>query len=272
MITNIVGHILGLIIGISLGLIGGGGSILATPVLIYVMQVEKKAAIAMTLVIVGVASVIGVISHWLQKNVNWQAVVAFSPSSMVGAYLGARVATLPFVIPEVQLVILGVMMVIAAIGMIRRKPEEVLVPVPEQIEELAEAAVVVSVPAKKDGFHIPRWLKIALEGFGVGFLSGLVGIGGGFLVIPALVLLGNLPMKEAVGTSLVIIALKSATGFAGYFGSVTISTELMVSFTFVASLGIILGSYLSRFVSAEQLEKGFGYFVLAVAAIVLIKR
>ena len=259
MLITIIGHLLAICIGISLGLIGGGGSILAAPVLIYVMSVPAKAAFAMTLVIVGVASVIGAIPHWQQGNVNLRIVALFAPASMVGAYLGARLASLPFVTPTIQLVTFGIMMLIASITMIRKGAKK-----------SEQSLDIVNHPNHHSG--IPKWLAIALEGFAVGTLTGFIGIGGGFLVIPALVLLGKTPMKEAVGTSLIILALKSVTGFAGYFGHVPIDWDLLLSFTIASSGGILLGSYLNQFVSAKQLEKGFGYFVLAVAIFVLIKR
>jgi uncharacterized membrane protein YfcA len=262
MLITIIGHLLAICIGISLGLIGGGGSILAAPVLIYVMSVPAKTAFAMTLVIVGVASLIGAIPHWRQGNVNLKIIALFAPASMLGAYLGARLATLPFITPTIQLTTFGVMMLIASITMIRKgssKSDESL----DRVEHDDHSD-------KHSG--MPKWLAIPLEGLAVGTLTGFIGIGGGFLVIPALVLLGKTPMKEAVGTSLIILTLKSVTGFAGYFGHVPIDWDLLLSFTIASSVGIFLGSYLNQFVSAKQLEKGFGYFVLAVAIFVLIKR
>ncbi|MEN9203426.1 MAG: sulfite exporter TauE/SafE family protein [Thermostichus sp. DG_1_6_bins_120] len=259
MLTTIIGHFLAICIGISLGLIGGGGSILAAPILIYVMSVPPKSAFAMTLVIVGIASVIGAIPHWRQGNVNPKVIALFAPTSMLGSYLGARLASLPFITATIQLMTFGVMMLIASISMIRKgtsKSEELL----NYVEHRDQPTI------------IPKWLGIALEGLLVGVLTGFVGIGGGFLVIPALVLFGDTPMKEAVGTSLIILTLKSVTGFAGYFGHVPIDWNLLLSFTVASSAGILLGSYLNQFVSAKQLEKGFGYFVLVVAIFVLIKR
>jgi len=250
----IIGHILAVSIGLSLGLIGGGGSVLAAPVLIYIMGVPTKTALAMTLVIVGVASLIGVIPHWMQKNVNFQTVTFFAPPAMLGAYLGARIAAFPFVTSTIQLVAFALMMLIASISMIRKD------------------ARTAKPQLNATSQHKFRGLAIALEGLGVGIITGFVGIGGGFLVIPALVLLGKTSMKEAVGTSLVILALKSVTGFIGYLDQVTINWNLLFSFTIAASTGILIGAYLTRFVQAKDLEKGFGYFVLAVAIFILIQR
>lgn len=259
MLTTIIGHLLAILIGISLGLIGGGGSILAAPVLIYIMAVPAKSAFAMTLVIVGVASLIGAVPHWQQGNVNPKIIALFAPASMLGAYLGARLASLPFVTHTIQLLTFGVMMLIASITMIRKGASK-------------SETSFNNVDHHDHHAVIPKWLAIALEGLGVGTLTGFIGIGGGFLVIPVLVLLGKTPMKEAVGTSLIILALKSVAGFAGYFGHVPIDWNLLLSFTIASSAGILFGSYLNQFMSAKQLEKGFGYFVLAVAIFVLIKR
>ncbi|MEC4895451.1 MAG: sulfite exporter TauE/SafE family protein [Oscillatoria sp. PMC 1051.18] len=260
--TWIIGHILAACIGISLGLIGGGGSILAAPVLIYVMQIPAKSAFAMTLVIVGAVSLVGVIPHWRQKNVNLRTAALFSPTAMLGAYLGARVASLPIVTANIQLICFGIMMLIASISMIRKSSKKL-----DKLDKLGE---VKYTDKKHSDRH--QWLFIAVEGLGVGMLTGFVGIGGGFLVIPALVLLGNTPMKEAIGTSLIILALKAVTGFAGYFGHVEIYWNLLISFSAVASVGILFGAYLTKFIQAKDLEKGFGYFVLAVAIFILIKR
>lgn len=257
MLIALIGHLLAILIGVSLGLIGGGGSILAAPVLIYVMSVPAKSAFAMTLVIVGFVSLIGAIPHWQQGNVNFRIVALFSPAAMLGAYLGARLTALPLITPTVQLIAFGLMMLMASIVMIRKGSDP---PACSGLDCPVQAA------------PIPKGLAIALEGLVVGVLTGFVGIGGGFLVIPALVVLGKTPMKEAVGTSLIILALKSVTGFAGYLGHVAIDWSLLISFTIAAGIGILIGSHLNQFISAKQLEKGFGYFVLAVAVFVLIQR
>ncbi|MEM1255991.1 MAG: sulfite exporter TauE/SafE family protein [Cyanobacteria bacterium P01_H01_bin.21] len=255
----LIGHLLAVCIGLSLGLIGGGGSILAVPILVYVMGLGSKDAIAMSLVIVGTVSLIGAIPHWLQGNVNLKTAIIFTPAAMLGAYMGARIAGLPFITGTFQLVCFGVVMVVASILMIRKSHSK---------SALAHAGIPIDNAAEKR--H--HWLLIPVEGLGVGILTGFVGVGGGFMIIPALVLLGGIPMKEAIGTSLLIIAAKSATGFLGYLNQVSIDWALVTSFTLAASTGTIAGSYLTRFIDAKQLQKGFGYFVLAIAIFVLIKR
>ncbi len=259
--TLIIGYVLAGSIGLSLGLIGGGGSILAVPILIYVMGVAPKAAIAMSLIIVGLVSLIGAISHWRQGNVNLKTAAIFAPAAMIGAYLGARLAGVPFITETFQLICFGLVMVIASVLMIRKGGKS---------SKKQEA-----FSAKKfdlSSHHQSHCLAIPLEGLGVGILTGFVGVGGGFAIIPALVLLGGIPMKEAIGTSLLIIAFKSATGFLGYLSQVELDWNLVISFTIAASIGTLAGAYLTRFIDAKNLQQGFGYFVLAVAMFVLIKR
>jgi len=256
MTTWIIGLILAAGIGISLGLMGGGGSVLALPILVYVMGVEAKSAIAMTLVIVGTVSLIGTIPHWRRGNLNFKKAFMFGAATMVGAFLGAKLAF--FVSGTFQILLFAVMMIIAAGFMIRKssKPTK-----PDQ--------------DKLDYYPKPVckycWLWMLTEGLGVGVLTGLVGVGGGFAIVPALVLLGNTPMKEAVGTSLLIIACNSVAGFLGYFGQVPLDWGLMGSFIVAASVGIIVGSYLAQYVKAQQLQKAFGYFLIAVAAFILVQ-
>lgn len=278
--TWLLGHLLAILIGISLGLIGGGGSILATPILIYVMQVPTKSAIAMSLVIVGAVSALGIWPHWQQGNVNWRTAAIFAPAAMLGAYGGARIATLPGVSGTVQLIAFALMMVVAGGLMIRdglrglslvsSDPAPVLsLSVPTSTVDLS------SLPVENRPQHrlpIPEWIMVPFEGLVVGVLTGFVGIGGGFAIIPALVLLGKRPMKEAIGTSLVIIAFKSVTGFMGYLNHVPVDWILMGTFILAASLGTVVGARLTRYIDGKKLQIGFGFFVIAIAIFILIKR
>jgi uncharacterized membrane protein YfcA len=253
----IIGLLLAGGIGISLGLLGGGGSVLALPVLVYVMGVPPKSAIAMTLVIVGTVSLLGLIPHWRAGNINLKTAGVFGSATMVGTFTGARIATLPFVSETFQMLLFSVMMFLAAGFMIYRstkpiQPEDPLALYPKPVCRYC-------------------WLWLLSEGLLVGVLTGLVGVGGGFAIVPALVLLAKVPMKQAIGTSLLIIVANSITGFLGYFGHVALDWHLMISFIFAASLGTIPGAYLARHVSAQKLQKSFGYFLLAVAAFVLVQ-
>lgn len=253
MFITLLGHALAALIGASLGLIGGGGSILAVPVLVYVMGVPTKAAIAMSLMIVGTVSLVAAIPHWRMGNVRFKTALLFGPAAMVGAYLGARLAALPLITDTVQMGLFAMTMLFAAVLMVRRRGRS-----PEHHE------LETTDHSKRH-----RWLWIALEGVGVGVLTGLVGVGGGFAIVPALVLLGNVPMKQATGTSLLIIAMKSVTGFLGYLGQVSLNWPLMLSFTIAAALGTVIGVRLVPHIKAQSLQKGFGYFLFVMAGFIL---
>jgi uncharacterized membrane protein YfcA len=255
--TWVIGLVLAGGIGLSLGLLGGGGSVLALPVLVYVMGVAPKSAVAMTLIIVGTVSLLGLIPHWRAGNVNLKTALVFGSATMVGTFTGAKVATLPVVSETFQMLLFAVVMLLAAGFMIYRsarpiQPDNPLAGYPKPICKYC-------------------WLWLLSEGLAVGLLTGLVGVGGGFAIVPALVLLAKIPMKQAIGTSLLIIIANSITGFLGYLGHVALDWHLIVSFIFAASLGTIPGAYLARYVPAQKLQKSFGYFLLAVAAFVLVQ-
>ncbi len=259
MIQWIVGHILAAAIGISLGLIGGGGSIFAVPTLVYVMGVPPKSAIAMSLAIVGTVSLLGAIPHWKLGNVRLKTAGLFGLSTMLGAYRGARLATLPFITDTLQMLLFATMMLLAAGFMLHKNAQR------------AKASPVEGTDLTLYATPVCKycWLWLVSEGIGVGILTGLVGVGGGFAIVPALVLLANVPMKQAIGTSLVVIVLNSVAGFLGYFGHVVLDWNLMTSFTVAASLGTVGGAYLVRFVQARHLQKAFGYFLLIMAGFIL---
>ncbi|NEQ44437.1 MAG: sulfite exporter TauE/SafE family protein [Leptolyngbya sp. SIOISBB] len=258
----ILGYLLAIAIGLSLGLIGGGGSVLAVPIMVYVLGVPTKSAIAMSLFVVGVVSLLGVIPQWRQGNVSFKTFAVFTPAAMVGTFLGAKIASLPWVSDTFQLIAFGVIMVVTSLFMIRQSTRRI----PSSVGAMARHQ-----PHPHHGI-LPYWLLIPLEGIVVGIVTGFVGVGGGFLIIPALVLLGGIPMKKAVGTSLLIIACKSAIGFMEYLHHVTLDWSLMLTFTLAASIGMGAGIYLSRSIDGRHLQKGFGYFVLAVAVFILLKR
>ncbi|ALF53795.1 permease [Nostoc piscinale CENA21] len=255
--TWIIGHFLAACIGLSLGLIGGGGSVLALPVLVYVMGIPTKSAIAMTLAIIGTVSLLGIIPHWRAKNIQLKTALIFGSATMLGAFIGAKVALLPFVTETFQMLLFAIMMLFAAVFMIRRSSQK-------------------TAPDDQLALYPPPvckycWLWLMTEGLGVGILTGLIGVGGGFAIVPALVLLGKVPMKKAIGTSLLIIVFNSIAGFLSYWGHISFNWQLMLSFIVAASAGTIVGAYLAEFVPAHRLQKSFGYFLLAVAALVLFQ-
>jgi len=249
---QLIGFALAAVIGLSLGILGGGGSILTVPVFVYVLGFDPKLAIAMSLPVVGGTSLIGAIGHWRAGNVNLKTAALFGVIAMVGAYVGARLAI--FLTGALQLALLAIVMLAAAISMLRSARRDPARGATVGTEERAMAL----------GFLLP----VALA---VGLLTGLVGIGGGFLVVPALVLLARVPMKQAVGTSLLVIAMNSASGFAGYVGSVHVPWAFMAAFTTVAAAGILTGTYLVRFVSQRALKQGFAVFLLLMGAFILFK-
>jgi uncharacterized protein len=220
--TWLFGHFLAVCIGISLGLLGGGGSVLALPILVYVMGVAPKSAIAMTLIVVGAVSLLGTLPHWKRGNINLKTIFIFGSATAIGAFLGARLATMPFVTETFQMLLFAVMMLLAAGFMLRRKSKTDA----RETNDLQTDIELYPKPVCKY-----CWLWLMTEGIGVGVLTGLVGVGGGF----------------------------------------AIDWQLTVSFTFAAVLGTLAGTYLAQFVSAKQLQKGFGYFLLAIATFVLIQ-
>jgi uncharacterized protein len=236
---EILGYIASLIIGISLGLIGGGGSILTVPVLVYLFHVNPVLATAYSLFIVGATSLVGVFPVYATRAF----IVPAIPHHVFS--IGDFVVTKSIL----MMMLFAVLMVFASVSMIRNKKSK------------AEEAGVQQ-------FNYPL---ILVEGAIVGMLTGLVGAGGGFLIIPALVLLSKLPMKQAVGTSLLIIAAKSLIGFTGDLGKQTIDWTLLLSVTALAIVGIFIGNALSKKVSADKLKKGFGWFVLVMGIYIIIK-
>lgn len=237
------------LIGLTLGLLGGGGSILTLPLLTYVAGVEPRSAIASSLLVVGTTSIIGAIGHARAGRVRWRTALVFGGAGMVGAVAGSRVAAhLP---AKLLMVLFALLMLVTAIAMLRGRRPSASAP-PERSAELP-------------------WISAIIYGAAVGSVTGLLGAGGGFLIVPALVLLGQLEMPVAVGTSLVVISMSSFSGLASRLGHVSISWSLTAMVTAAAVIGTIVGGQLADRVSAASLRKGFGVLVLGMAALVLGK-
>jgi uncharacterized membrane protein YfcA len=231
-------------VGVALGMLGGGGSILTVPLLVYVAGLDAKEAIATSLFVVGVTSAVGAFSHARAGRVRWRTGLLFGAAGMAGAYAGGRVAE--YLPGSLLLVAFGLMMLATAVAMLRGR-------------RAPEGTVHTELPL----------LHVGLHGVVVGVVTGLVGAGGGFLVVPALVLLGGLPMGAAVGTSLVVIAMKSAAGLAGYLHSVQIDWGLALAVTAAAVLGSVLGGRLVGRVDSDVLRRAFGWFVVVMGVFVL---
>lgn len=242
--------ILAVMVGVSLGLLGGGGSILTVPILRYVLGLEAHTAIAMSLLLVGATSAAALAAHARRGLVQWRTGFAFGGAGMLGAYPAGRIAHF---IPESLLLIgFGVMMLATAIAMLRpeRKPSSA---------QVLRATRPRSLPLR----------KVLIEGLVVGAVTGLVGAGGGFLVVPALVLLGRLPMEVAIATSLLVISLKSFAGFAGFLGHTELDWTLVAAIGSASVLGSFAGAALATKISTRALRQSFGWFVIAMAIFIL---
>ena len=238
---------LAVLIGVTLGLLGGGGSILAVPLLVYVAGMDAKEAIATSLLVVGVTSAVALVPHARAGRVRWRTGLLFGAAGMAGAYVGGRLAE--FIPGQVLLAAFALMMLATAAAMSRGRRS----------------------PSKPAHTELPVG-RVLLDGVVVGLVTGLVGAGGGFLLVPALVLLGGVPMPVAVGTSLLVIAMKSFAGLAGYLASVTIDWGVALMITAAAVAGSLVGSRLTGVVHPESLRKAFGWFVVVMGLLVLAQQ
>jgi uncharacterized membrane protein YfcA len=260
---EIIGYIASILIGISLGLIGGGGSILTVPVLVYLFHVDPVQATAYSLFIVGASSLVGAWPKYKQGFVNLKTAIIFGIPSIVAVF-----ATRKFIVPAIPnelgefagiaitkslliMMLFAVLMVAASFSMIRSKKNK---------------------ETELEGEQKFNYPLILIEGALVGILTGLVGAGGGFLIIPALVMLSKLPMKQAVGTSLLIIAAKSLIGFTGDLGNRTMDWTLLLTVTALAIAGIFIGDKLSKRIDGNKLKTGFGWFILVMGLYIIAQQ
>lgn len=260
-IIDLLGYLGALVIGVVLGLIGGGGSILTVPVLVYLLHIDPVTATAYSLFVVGASSLMGAVNNIPKGRVEFRTAAVFATPAFIGVYLTRKflVPAIPeqiFTIAGVEvtrdvgiMLFFAIIMVAAAISMITDNGKEAIV----------ETQVSFNYPL------------IILEGVVVGVLTGIVGAGGGFLIIPALVLLAKLPMKKAVATSLFIIAVKSLIGFIGDVQNMEINWPFLLIFTGISMVGIFVGVYLNRFIEGAKLKKSFGWFVLVMGIYIIWK-
>ncbi|MFB9056732.1 sulfite exporter TauE/SafE family protein [Mariniflexile ostreae] len=256
---HLIGYTGALIVGLILGLIGGGGSILTVPLLVYLLGYNPVMATAYSLFVVGATSLVGTYQKHKKGLVDFKIGLAFSFPSFLAVYL-SRMYLVPN-IPDILfsfnkfmltkemgiMIFFALIMVLAAISMIRKA----------KIQE--------------DKKHKQAYYYTFIQGLAIGTVTGLIGAGGGFLYIPALVLWANLPMKKAVGTSLIIITINSLIGFLGDIQNLKIEWVFLLIFTFISIIGILIGVYLSKFISGEKLKKSFGIFTLIMAIYIIYK-
>lgn len=257
---EVLGYFASILIGISLGLIGSGGSILTVPVLVYLFHINPLLATTYSLCVVGASSIAGVISRVKQKLVDIKTIIVFGIPSVLGVFI-ARKFFLPNIPESIHLgnnivsksnfimLSFASLMLISALSMILGKNKK-----------------------EVEGILPVYGLALIMVGLGEGMLTGIVGAGGGFLIIPALVLLGKLPMKKAIASSIFIISIKSIVGFVGDLSHTIIDWKFLITIVLLATLGIIIGNYLNKKMDGAKLKKGFGWFVLGMACVIFIEQ
>ena len=233
----------GFLIGLTLGLLGGGGSILTVPVLVYVVGLPPQAAVTASLMIVGLNSSMGAFLHQRLGTLNWRIALVFGGVGMAASYLSAGLSHL---LPATLLMILFALLML-----------------------VVGAFMILSKPPKDENLVMRGWPVIIASGLGVGTLTGFLGVGGGFLIVPALVMLVGLPMRQAVGTSLVVIAMNSLAGLLGHLNSGAIDMTVVLLFAAAGIAGSLVGTRLTRIVKPEMLRTGFALFVMLLAAVLL---
>lgn len=240
--------LLGFTIGLTLGFLGGGGSILTVPALVYIVGQSPQAAVTASLMIVGMNSAMGAFFHRTQGTLNWPVALLFGGAGMVASYLTAGLAK--FLPPTVLLMLFALLMLVVGSVMIFSKPP------------LAKPAF--------EGQSGRGWLITVLSGLGVGVLTGFLGVGGGFLIVPALVMLVGLPIRQSVGTSLVVIAMNSLAGLLGHLDGSPIDLTVIALFVVAGFVGSLSGTRLSRIIKPDQLRTSFALFVMLLAVFLLV--
>lgn len=258
---SVLGYGLALVIGLIMGLLGGGGSILTVPVFVYLLGFDSVIATAYSLFVIGITSIVGTGRNIIRGNIDFRSALVFGIPSFISIYLTRRYL-IPMIPEDLMMIgnyyltrksfmmlFFALLLIVAAVPMIKKKRNE-------------------TVSERTNGFP---YGFIALQGVVVGLLAGMVGAGGGFLIIPVLVLVSKLPMKIAVGTTLLIISFNSLIGFLGDVQNTTIDWNFLLPFTTLSVIGILIGISLAKYVPGDRLKRWFGYFVLGMAVFILIK-
>ncbi len=256
---ELIGYFFSVMIGVVLGMLGGGGSILSIPILVYLFNVEPVLAQAYSLFIVGVTSLVGAIPKYRENLVNIKTGFLFGIPSIVAIF-----ATRHWIVPAIPSVIFEA-------GNFVFTKRELLLGIFASLMVLASFRLIRNPREASSDNRKFRVFLVVIEGTLIGFLTGLVGAGGGFLIIPALVFLTGLPFKTAVGTSLFIIAINSLTGFMGDLLNYSMDWQFLLTISGLAVIGILLGNFFSRRIAAFYLRKTFGWLTLTVGTWILIK-
>ncbi|MGB5981804.1 MAG: sulfite exporter TauE/SafE family protein [Nonlabens sp.] len=260
---DLMGYAGAVIIGLVLGLIGGGGSILTVPILVYALMLEPVVATAYSLFVVGATSLVGTVRNMVKKKIDYRTAIIFSIPAFIAVY-----CTRAFIVPAIPdqlfnlsdfpvtkdlaiMLFFAFIMLVAAFSMLKNKKDR----------DVSEGDQLVPF----------NYFYVVLEGTIVGVITGLVGAGGGFLIVPVLVLLTGLEMKKAVATSLFIVAVKSLIGFIGDVQNLDIDWIFLLTFTSLSIVGIFIGLWLNNFIDGKRLKKGFGVFVVLMAIYILYK-
>lgn len=258
---QLIGYILAVLVGVTLGLIGSGGSIVSVPIFVYILGVEPVLATAYSLFVVGVTAFIGGVQKAKQQLVDYNKVMLFGIPTLIAVFCTRKflVPAIPDVVwqyndwllrkPTVIMVFFAIVMIVAALKMIRSQMPDV------------------------GGFESKyNYLKIILQGIGIGLIAGLVGAGGGFLIVPSLMFLTRMPMKKAVGTSLFIVAIQSLVGFLGDVqNNIDVNWDMLLGFVFAAIIGVFIGNNLAKKINGNELKKGFGWFVFVIGIYIIFK-
>lgn len=256
---HIIGYFGALIVGLVLGLIGGGGSILTVPLLVYLLGYNPVVATAYSLFVVGISSLVGTYHKYKKGLVDFEIGLAFSFPSFLAVYLSRR-----FLVPNIPDVIMS-------FGQFQLTKDIVIMVFFAFIMLFAAISMIKKKKNLKPATHKQAYYKTFIQGITIGTITGLIGAGGGFLYVPALVLWANIPMKKAVGTSLIIVTINSLIGFLGDVQTLDIEWTFLLAFTAISILGILIGGYFSKYVSGGKLKKSFGVFVLIMATYIIYR-
>ena len=272
MITILVGALL---IGATLGMLGSGGSAITVPVLVYLVGHGGKVSIAESMAIVGLISVAAAIPYGRARQIDWRSVIYFGIPGMAGTFVGSWLGGISSEV--LQLVVFGFVLLGAAYSMLRKPAKVASVQGDIEIKDIEIEKEIEKQDGEDDAvIYLPPIPKVALEGSVVGILTGFVGVGGGFLIVPALVILGRLPMRLAIGTSLVIIAAKSAVGFAKYQHylvnhELSVDFQTIVIFTVIGILGSFVGRAINRRLNQQSLKRVFAVFLIFLGGFVILR-